>query len=96
VKRFPKDCGLLCRVAYTLSEIFQNEHGNVASVSPGDLSKSADVPPFVIGEIFRALENRGYMKCERVGGRRLRCFISRDSPLWKSDYREILKILETL
>lgn len=96
IRRFPKDCGILCRVAYSISEVLKSEQGNVATVTPGQLSKIADVPPLIVGEILRALESRGYVKCERVSGKKLRCSVSRDSPLWSVDYREILKILESL
>ncbi len=66
------------------------------TLRPGKVAREARVPPIVVGQIFRALAERGYMACSRVGERQLRCTVRRDSPLWSGDHEAIYAILQQL
>ncbi|MFN7105218.1 MAG: hypothetical protein ACK4M3_01315 [Pyrobaculum sp.] len=95
MKSFPPNCGVFCRVAIAISQVIRQAQGQVVAIWPSEVATSANVSPYVVGQIFRKLAERGYMQC-LVENRRMRCFIPRHSPLWDTDYRKIVEILETL
>ncbi len=96
LRRFPPQCGVTCRLAHVLAEIFSTAQGVTVTLRPGQVAREARVSPIVVGQIFRALAERGYMTCSRVGERRLRCTVRRDSPLWSGDHEAIYAILQQL
>jgi len=95
MRRFPQGCGVLCRLAVVLAEAFAEAQGNALSLYPGEVAKKAQVSQQVVGEVFRALAERGYMDCFKTD-RRMRCVVTRGSPLWTTGHDEIYSILETL
>ncbi|MFN3805032.1 MAG: hypothetical protein ACK4SY_08240 [Pyrobaculum sp.] len=95
MKSFPQNCGVLCRIAIAISQVIRQAQGQVVAIWPSEVAASANVSPYVVGQVFRTLAERGYMRC-LVENRRVRCFIPRNSPLWDTDYRKISEILETL
>jgi predicted transcriptional regulator len=95
MRRFPQGCGVLCRLAAVLAEAFADAQGNSLSLYPSEVAKKAQVSQQVVGEIFRALAERGYMQCVKTD-RRTRCVVTRSSPLWSTEHDKIYSILETL
>ena len=95
MRRFPQGCGVLCRLAAVLAETFAAAQGNYLSLYPSEVAKRAQVSQQVVGEVFRALAERGYMQCVKTD-RRMRCVVTRGSPLWSAEHEEIYSILETL
>jgi hypothetical protein len=95
MRRFPQGCGVLCRLAAVLAEAFAEAQGNTLSLYPSEVAKKAQVSQQVVGEVFRALAERGYMECIKTE-RRMRCVVMRSSPLWSTEYDKIYNILETL
>jgi predicted transcriptional regulator len=95
MRRFPQGCGVLCRLAAVLAEAFAGAQGNSLSLHPSEVAKKAQVSQQVVGEIFRALAERGYMQCVKTD-RRTRCVVTRGSPLWSAEHEKIYGILETL
>jgi hypothetical protein len=95
MRRFPQGCGVLCRLATVLAETFAEAQGNTLSLYPSEVAKKAQVSQQVVGEVFRALAERGYMECIKTD-RRMRCVVTRSSPLWSTEYDKIYSILETL
>jgi len=95
MRRFPQGCGVLCRLAAVLAEAFAEALGNSLSLYPSEVAKKAQVSQQVVGEIFRALAERGYMECVKTD-RRMRCVVTRGSPLWSAEHDKIYNILETL
>jgi hypothetical protein len=59
---------------------------------PSEVAKKAQVSQQEVGEVFRALAERGYMECVKT---ERRCAVMRSSPLW-SENEKIYSILETL
>jgi predicted transcriptional regulator len=95
MRRFPQGCGVLCRLAAVLAEAFAEAQGNSLSLYPSEVAKKAQVSQQVVGEVFRALAERGYMQCVKTD-RRMRCVVTRGSPLWSAEHEKIYRILETL
>ena len=95
IPKFPQGCGVLCRLAAVLAEAFAEAQGNSISLYPSEVAKKAQVSQQVVGEIFRALAERGYMECVKTD-RRMRCVVTRSSPLWSAEHDKIYNILETL
>ncbi len=95
MRRFPQGCGVLCRLAAVLAEAFAEAQGNSLSLYPSEVAKKAQVSQQVVGEVFRALAERGYMQCVKTD-RRMRCVVTRSSPLWSAEHEKIYNILETL
>jgi DNA-binding MarR family transcriptional regulator len=95
IRKFPQGCGVLCRLAAVLAEAFAEAQGNSISLYPSEVAKKAQVSQQVVGEIFRALAERGYMECVKTE-RRMRCVVTRSSPLWSAEHEKIYNILETL
>ncbi|MFZ8840980.1 MAG: hypothetical protein ACO2PM_19095 [Pyrobaculum sp.] len=95
MRRFPQICGVLCRLAAVLAEAFAEAQGNSLSLYPSEVAKRAQVSQQVVGEVFRALAERGYMQCVKTD-RRMRCVVTRESPLWSAEHEKIYSILETL
>ena len=95
IRKFPQGCGVLCRLAAVLAEAFAEAQGNSISLYPSEVAKKAQVSQQVVGEIFRALAERGYMECVKTD-RRMRCVVTRSSPLWSAEHEKIYNILETL
>ena len=95
MRRFPQGCGVLCRLAAVLAETFAAAQGNSLSLCPSEVAKKAQVSQQVVGEVFRALAERGYMQCVKTD-RRMRCVVTRGSPLWSAEHEKIYNILETL
>jgi len=95
MRRFPQGCGILCRLAAVLAETFAETQGNCLSLYPSEVAKKAQVSQQVVGQVFRALAERGYMECVKTD-RRMRCIVTRRSPLWSTEYDKIYSILETL
>ena len=95
MRRFPQGCGVLCRLAAVLAEAFAEAQGNSLSLYPSEVAKKAQVSQQVVGEVFRALAERGYMECVKTD-RRMRCVVTRSSPLWSAEHDKIYNILETL
>jgi len=95
MRRFPQGCGVLCRLAAVLAEAFAEAQGNSLSLYPSEVAKKAQVSQQVVGEVFRALAERGYMQCVKTD-RRMRCVVTRSSPLWSTEHDKIYNILETL
>lgn len=95
MRRFPQGCGVLCRLAAVLAEAFAEAQGNILSLYPSEVAKKAQVSQQVVGEVFRALAEKGYMECVKTD-RRMRCVVTRSSPLWSAEHEKIYNILETL
>jgi predicted transcriptional regulator len=95
MRRFPQGCGVLCRLAAVLAETFAKAQGNTLSLYPSEVAKKAQVSQQVVGEVFRALAERGYIQCVKTD-RRMRCVVTRSSPLWSTEHEKIYNILETL
>jgi predicted transcriptional regulator len=95
MRRFPQGCGVLCRLAAVLAETFAAAQGNSLSLYPSEVAKKAQVSQQVVGEVFRALAEKGYMECIKTD-RRMRCVVTRSSPLWSAEHEKIYNILETL
>jgi hypothetical protein len=95
IRRFPQGCGILCRLATVLAEVFKEAQGNAVSLHPSQVAKEAQVPQQVVGEVFKALAERGYMTCVKTE-RKMRCTVTRSSPLWTTDNEKIYSILEAL
>ena len=95
MRRFPQGCGVLCRLAAVLAEAFAEAQGNTLSLYPSEVAKKAQVSQQVVGEVFRALAEKGYMECIKTD-RRMRCVVTRSSPLWSAEHEKIYNILETL
>lgn len=89
-------CGVLCKIAKALAEFFVNAQGSAISLYPSEVAAKSGVPQQIVGEVFRALASRGYMECVRYSYRKVRCTVSRNSPLWTADSRSIYQILEDL
>ncbi|MEM0484661.1 MAG: hypothetical protein QW434_08210 [Pyrobaculum sp.] len=96
MRKFPPQCGILCRLSIVLAEIFASAQGNAVTLHPGEVAREAQIPPFIVGEIFRVLSQRGYMECRRLSHKRLKCTVWRTSPLWASDKEAILALLQQL
>ena len=84
----------MCRVAAALAEILSDAREELV-LRPIDLAKRAKVPHQVVGEVFKALAERGYMECIRTA-RGLACAVPRGSPLRSAGYEDIYGILEAL
>jgi hypothetical protein len=82
-------------MAAVLAETFAEAQGNSLSLYPSEVAKKAQVSQQVVGQVFRALAERGYMQCVKAD-RRMRCVVTRGSPLWSTEYDKIYNILETL
>jgi predicted transcriptional regulator len=95
MRRFPHGCGVLCRLAAVLAEAFAEAQGNSLSLYPSEVAKKAQVSQQVVGQVFRALAEKGYMECLKTE-RRMRCVVTRSSPLWSTEHEKIYNILETL
>jgi len=95
MRRFPQGCGILCRLAAVLAETFAETQGNYLSLYPSEVAKKAQVSQQVVGQVFRALAEKGYMQCVKTD-RRMRCVVTRGSPLWSTEHDKIYSILETL
>jgi len=95
MRRFPRGCGILCRLAAVLAETLAEAQGNSLSLYPSEVAKKAQVSQQVVGQVFRALAEKGYMQCVKTD-RRMRCVVTRGSPLWSTEHDEIYNILETL
>ena len=95
MRRYPQGCGVLCRLAAVLAETFAAAQGNSLSLYPSEVAKKAHVSQQVVGEVFRALAEKGYMECIKTD-RRMRCVVTRSSPLWSAEHDKIFSILETL
>ncbi len=95
MRRFPQGCGVLCRLAAVLAEAFAETQGNSLSLYPSEVAKKAQVSQQVVGQVFRALAEKGYMECVKTE-RRMRCVVTRSSPLWSTEHEKIYNILETL
>ncbi len=85
----------MCRLAAVLAEAFAEAQGNSLSLYPSEVAKKAQVSQQVVGQVFRALAERGYMQCVKTD-RRMRCVVTRSSPLWSAEHEKIYNILETL
>jgi len=70
----------LCRLATVLAEAFAEAQGNSISLYPSEVAQKAQVSQQVVGEVFRALAERGYMECIKTD-RRMRCVVTRGFPL---------------
>jgi hypothetical protein len=95
MRRFPQVCGVLCRLAAVLAEAFAEAQGNSLSLYSSEVAKKAQVSQQVVGQVFRALAEKGYMECVKTE-RRMRCVVTRSSPLWSTEHEKIYNILETL
>ncbi|WP_258870212.1 hypothetical protein [Pyrobaculum aerophilum] len=96
MRKFPPQCGVLCRLSIVLADIFASAQGNAVTLHPGEVAKEAQIPPFIVGEIFRVLSQKGYMECWRLSHKKLKCTVRRASPLWTSDKEAILALLQQL
>ncbi len=67
-----RPCGVLCRIAAALAEVFsQTQEG---PLRPIDVAKRAGVPRQVVGEVFKALAEKGYVeRVKTAGGWRAPC-----------------------
>jgi hypothetical protein len=90
-----RPCGVLCRIAAALAEVFSQTQEGPLSLRPTDVAKRAMVPRQVVGEVFKALAERGYMECVKTA-RGLTCVVPQGSPLRSADRGEVCRILETL
>jgi sugar-specific transcriptional regulator TrmB len=87
-------CGVLCRIATALAEIFAAREGDL-TLRPSDVAERAEVPRQIAAEVLKALAERGYMTCVKTA-RGLRCAVPRSSPLRSASREEIYSALETL
>jgi sugar-specific transcriptional regulator TrmB len=90
-----RPCGVLCRIAAALAEIFSQTQEEPLSLRPGEVAKRANVPHQIVGEVFKALAERGYMECVRTA-RGLTCAVPPGSPLRSASREEVYRLLEAL
>jgi hypothetical protein len=76
-----RPCGVLCRIAAALAEIFAEAQAEGLLLRPTEVAKRAKVPRQVVGEVFKALARRGYMECVKTA-RGLRCAVPLGSRRW--------------
>jgi hypothetical protein len=88
-------CGVLCRIAAALAEIFAEALRGDVLLRPADVAERAGVPRQVAAEVLKALAERGYMECVRTA-RGLTCAAPPGSPLRSASREEIYGILEAL
>jgi hypothetical protein len=89
-----RPCGILCRIAAALAEIFSQTQEGPLSLRPTEVAERAAVPRQIAAEILKALAGRGYMECVKTA-RGLTCIVPPGSPLRSASCEEIYGILET-
>jgi hypothetical protein len=87
--------GVLCRIAAALAEVLSRAQEGPLLLRPIDVAERAEAPRRVVGEVLKALAERGYMECVKTA-RGLLCAVPPGSPLRSASREEIYSILEPL